>query len=313
MARSSTTFDIFDAIRRGAASRHPGHADRGQETIRTIVNDLSISQAQVSKRLQVLSEVGLVGAPAEKHHSLYSLELARLQTFHDWLAKYEQAWSKNTWIGWTTTSKTYNDRRATMTTNRHRSAQIHGCPNELEEIVTTRAFDAPIELVLNVRPDKAGACAPLVRSVHRSSDGVLNRPARRRGVPHRLRDRRRRGVLGWGPTRKSATNRTSQRGSSKGGRMRGRTNGRTAQDRQSDDVDDATRVPDQAGRNHMTTHDGQEDSYDKWRRLLGSLLGRRETVSGWSRLEPTPHAAAITAIDAVRRPSLTPSAHGVRA
>src|SRR5262249_38058582 len=51
------------------------------------------------------------------------------------------------WIGWTTTSKNYKKESA-MTPNRHGSAVID-FPNELE-IVTTREFDAPIELVFDV-------------------------------------------------------------------------------------------------------------------------------------------------------------------
>jgi hypothetical protein len=37
---------------------------------------------------------------------------------------------------------------------------------------------------------------------------------------------------------------------------------------------------DQAGRAHMTRHDGQEDSYDKLEDYLRSLLEQKETVSG---------------------------------
>jgi len=37
---------------------------------------------------------------------------------------------------------------------------------------------------------------------------------------------------------------------------------------------------DKAGRDHMTTSDGQEDSLDKMEDLLRSLLDRKETVSG---------------------------------
>ena len=58
-----------------------------------IVADLSMSQPQVSKHLRVLSEVGLVTSRAEGRRRLYSLEPARLRPFHDWLGKYEQAWS----------------------------------------------------------------------------------------------------------------------------------------------------------------------------------------------------------------------------
>ena len=58
------------------------------------MNDLSMSQPQVSKHLRVLSEVGLVSCRAEGRRRLYSLEPVRLQPFHDWLAKYEQAWNE---------------------------------------------------------------------------------------------------------------------------------------------------------------------------------------------------------------------------
>jgi DNA-binding PadR family transcriptional regulator len=41
----------------------------------------------------VLSEVGLVSRRAEGRRRLYRLEPAHLQPFHDWLAKFEQAWN----------------------------------------------------------------------------------------------------------------------------------------------------------------------------------------------------------------------------
>ena len=65
-----------------------------KKAVGTIVNDLSMSQPQVSKHLRVLSEVGLVTCRAEGRRRLYSLEPVRLQPFHDWLAKYEQAWNE---------------------------------------------------------------------------------------------------------------------------------------------------------------------------------------------------------------------------
>jgi hypothetical protein len=42
----------------------------------------------------MLSEVGLVRCRADGRRRLYSLEPARLRQFHDWLAKYEQAWGE---------------------------------------------------------------------------------------------------------------------------------------------------------------------------------------------------------------------------
>ena len=65
----------------------------GEKAVGAIVNDLSMSQPQVSKHLRVLSEVGLVRCRAEGRRRLYRLEPARLRPLHEWLAKYEQAWN----------------------------------------------------------------------------------------------------------------------------------------------------------------------------------------------------------------------------
>ena len=94
MARSSTTLDVFNAI--GEARRRDilDTLITDEKAVGTIVNDLSMSQPQVSKHLRVLSEVGLVRCRAEGRRRLYSLEPAQLRPFHDWLAKYEQAWNE---------------------------------------------------------------------------------------------------------------------------------------------------------------------------------------------------------------------------
>jgi DNA-binding transcriptional ArsR family regulator len=91
VARSSTTLDVFNAI--GEAHRREilDTLLGGEKAVGTIVDDLSLSQPQVSKHLRVLSEVGLVTSRAEGRRRLYSLEPARLQPFHEWLARYEQA------------------------------------------------------------------------------------------------------------------------------------------------------------------------------------------------------------------------------
>jgi DNA-binding transcriptional ArsR family regulator len=94
MARSSTTSDVFNAI--GDAHRRDilDTLVGGEKAVGTIVNDLSISQPQVSKHLRVLSEVGLVRCRAEGRRRLYRLEPAHLRPMHDWLAKYERAWNE---------------------------------------------------------------------------------------------------------------------------------------------------------------------------------------------------------------------------
>jgi DNA-binding transcriptional ArsR family regulator len=91
MARSSTTSDVFNAIaevhRRDILDALVG----GEKAVGAIVDDVSLSQPQVSKHLRVLSEVGLVSCRAEGRRRLYRLEPAHLRPMHEWLAKYEQA------------------------------------------------------------------------------------------------------------------------------------------------------------------------------------------------------------------------------
>ncbi len=91
MARSSTTLDVFNAVGEEHRREILDTLIAGEKAVGAIVNDLSMSQPQVSKHLRVLSEVGLVRCRAEGRRRLYSLEPGRLQPFHDWLAKYEQA------------------------------------------------------------------------------------------------------------------------------------------------------------------------------------------------------------------------------
>ncbi|MBO0892706.1 MAG: winged helix-turn-helix transcriptional regulator [Acidothermales bacterium] len=93
MARSSTTSDVFNAIAEARRREVLDALITGEKSVGALVDDLSMSQPQVSKHLRVLSEVGLVSCRADGRRRLYHLELARLRPFHDWLAKYEQAWN----------------------------------------------------------------------------------------------------------------------------------------------------------------------------------------------------------------------------
>src|SRR5437762_12106089 len=90
VARSSTTSDVFNAIAEARRREILDTLIAGEKAVGTIVNDLSLSQPQVSKHLRVLSEVGLVSNRAEGRRRLYRLEPTHLQPFHEWLAKYER-------------------------------------------------------------------------------------------------------------------------------------------------------------------------------------------------------------------------------
>ncbi len=93
VARSSTTSDVFNAIAEAHRREVLDALMTGEKAVGEIVNDLSMSQPQVSKHLRVLSEVGLVRCRAEGRRRLYRLEPGRLRPMHEWLARYEQAWN----------------------------------------------------------------------------------------------------------------------------------------------------------------------------------------------------------------------------
>jgi len=93
VARSSTTSDVFNAVAEARRREILDALMAGEKAVGEIVDDLSMSQPQVSKHLRVLSEVGLVRCRAEGRRRLYRLEPVRLRPLHEWLANYEQAWN----------------------------------------------------------------------------------------------------------------------------------------------------------------------------------------------------------------------------
>jgi len=93
VARASTTSDVFNAVGDVHRRQILDVLIAGEKAVGAIVNDLSMSQPQVSKHLRVLSEVGLVTCRAEGRRRLYRLEPARLRPLREWLAAYEQAWN----------------------------------------------------------------------------------------------------------------------------------------------------------------------------------------------------------------------------
>lgn len=93
VARSSTTSDVFNAVAEAHRREILDVLMAGEKPVGAIVDDLSMSQPQVSKHLRVLSEVGLVRCRVDGRHRLYRLEPARLRPLQEWLAKYERAWN----------------------------------------------------------------------------------------------------------------------------------------------------------------------------------------------------------------------------
>src|ERR1700746_519526 len=91
VARSSTTSDVFNAVAEAHRREILDVLIGGEKAVGAIVDDLSMSQPQVSKHLRVLSEVGLVSSRAEGRRRLYRLEPSPLAPMQQWLAKYERA------------------------------------------------------------------------------------------------------------------------------------------------------------------------------------------------------------------------------
>ena len=91
MARASTTSDVFNAVADVHRRQILDVLITGERAVGAIVDELSLSQPQVSKHLRVLSEVGLVSNRAEGRRRLYRLQPEQLAPLHDWVTTYERA------------------------------------------------------------------------------------------------------------------------------------------------------------------------------------------------------------------------------
>jgi DNA-binding transcriptional ArsR family regulator len=90
VARPPTTADVFAAIAEPRRREIMDVLVSGEKAVGAIVNEVSISQPQVSKHLRVLSEAGLVRCRAEGRRRLYRLDPAHLRPLREWMVRYEQ-------------------------------------------------------------------------------------------------------------------------------------------------------------------------------------------------------------------------------
>jgi len=86
VARSSTTSDVFNTIAETHRRQILDALRAGEKPVGAIVDDLAMSQPQVSKHPRVLSEVGLVRCRVDGRRRLYRLEPASLRPLQEWLA-----------------------------------------------------------------------------------------------------------------------------------------------------------------------------------------------------------------------------------
>jgi hypothetical protein len=107
VARASTTSDVFNAVAEAHRREILDALMAGEKAVGAIVNDLSMSQPQVSKHLRVLSEVGLVRAsPAVPPGTRAPSAVAGV------VGQVRAGMERPTGPGWMTTCKSYNNKES---------------------------------------------------------------------------------------------------------------------------------------------------------------------------------------------------------
>ncbi|KPL84901.1 ArsR/SmtB family transcription factor [Herpetosiphon geysericola] len=93
MARAATTTDVFNAIAEPGRRQILDLLANGELSVNELVEQLGLAQPQVSKRLHVLREVGLVLVRDDGRQRHYRLNGRALKPVHDWIRRYEQMWN----------------------------------------------------------------------------------------------------------------------------------------------------------------------------------------------------------------------------
>jgi len=91
MARTVVAPDVFNAIAGTHRREILDALVEGERPVGELVDELRLTQPQVSKHLRVLSDVGLVTCRADGRRRLYRLDHEHLRPLQEWLKKYEQS------------------------------------------------------------------------------------------------------------------------------------------------------------------------------------------------------------------------------
>jgi DNA-binding transcriptional ArsR family regulator len=94
MARSATTTDAFNAVAETSRRDILDAIGTGEVTVNELVDQLNLSQPQVSKHLGVLRAVGLVLVRNDGRHRWYRVNGPALKPIHDWVRSFEQTWNE---------------------------------------------------------------------------------------------------------------------------------------------------------------------------------------------------------------------------
>ena len=94
MARAATTADAFNAVAEPRRRQILDALAGGERPVNDLVRMLGLAQPQVSKRLRVLREAGVVDVREQGRQRLYRLNGQALKPIHDWVKPYERSWSE---------------------------------------------------------------------------------------------------------------------------------------------------------------------------------------------------------------------------
>jgi DNA-binding transcriptional ArsR family regulator len=94
MARAATTTDVFNAVAEPWRRQILHVLAAGERSVNDLVEQLELTQPQVSKHLRVLREVGAVGVRDDGRQRIYRLNGHALKPIHEWVRQYEHLWEK---------------------------------------------------------------------------------------------------------------------------------------------------------------------------------------------------------------------------
>ncbi|KAA9159599.1 winged helix-turn-helix transcriptional regulator [Amycolatopsis acidicola] len=94
MARAATTADAFNAVAEPRRRQILDVLAAGERPVNELVDQLGLTQPQVSKHLRVLRDVGAVDVRDDGRRRLYRLNGKALKPIHDWVKQYERTWSE---------------------------------------------------------------------------------------------------------------------------------------------------------------------------------------------------------------------------
>jgi DNA-binding transcriptional ArsR family regulator len=94
MARAATTTDAFNAVAEPRRRDILRVLSSGERAVNDLVQEVGLSQPQVSKHLRVLREVGAVQVRDAGRQRLYRLNGLALKPIYEWIKDYERFWSE---------------------------------------------------------------------------------------------------------------------------------------------------------------------------------------------------------------------------